>query len=138
MPLAVVTAGAMLAGWFPLSALIHQQSQLDAVRSQLGAVQQQQLALVQQAQSIDTKSAAIQLAREQYQLVAPGQSLIQVLPGLGRGQVAQSTGDPGLQPLVAPSSAPTLMTTPSTTNPGRTSSTKGFVSRLMRTLEFWR
>jgi hypothetical protein len=34
------------------------------------------------------------LARSQYQLVAPGQSLIQVLPGDGSGKVSQSTGDP--------------------------------------------
>jgi len=135
--MAVVTAVAMLAGWFPLSTLIHQQSQLDAVRSQLNAVQQQQSSLVQQARSIDTRTAAIQLAREQYQLVAPGQSLIQVLPGLARGRVAQSTGDPGLQPLVAPSSAPSLV--PSTAvNTGRPSSGGGFLSRFLRTLEFWR
>ena len=138
MPLAVVTAVAMLAGWFPLGALIRQQGQIDSVRSQLNAVQQQQSSLVQQAQSIDTRTAAVQLAREQYQLVAPGQSLIQVLPGLGRGQVAQSTGDPGLQPLVSPSSAPAPTPTTAAGHTGRTSSISGFVSRLLRTLEFWR
>lgn len=137
MPLALVTAVAMLAGWFPLTTLIRQQGQLDAVRSQLSAVQQQQQALTQQAQTIDSRTAAVQLAREQYQLVAPGQSLIQVLPGLGQGLVAQNTGDPGLQPLVSPSSAPTLATSPAT-SPTRSSSTRGFVARLLRTLEFWR
>lgn len=137
MPLALVTAVAMLAGWFPLTALIRQQGQLDSVRSQLSAVQQQQQSLARQAQTIDSRTAAIQLAREQYQLVAPGQSLIQVLPGLGRGLVAQSTGDPGLQPLVSPASAPSLATTTATT-PGRATSTRGFVTRFLRTLEFWR
>ncbi len=128
----------MLAGWFPFSALIHQQSQLDAVRSQLSAVQRQQASLVQQAKSIDTKSAAIQLAREQYQLVAPGQSLIQVLPGLEDGQLPQSSGDPGLQPLVAPSSASSLVNSPTPSTTTKSPSTSGFVSRLVRTLEFWR
>ena len=139
MPLALVTAVAMLGVWFPLSTLIHQQSQLDVVRAQIGAVHRQQLALEQQAATIDTRSAATQLAREQYQLVAPGQSLIQVLPGLATGDVAQSTGDPGLQPLVAPASAPSLLTTPSavvtTSSP---SHGPGFVTRFVRTLEFWR
>jgi len=140
MPLAVVTAVAMLAGWFPLTTLIHQQSQLDAARAQINAVQQQQAALEQQARTINTRAAATQLAREQYQLVAPGQSLIQVLPGIGTGFVSQSTGDPGLQPLVSPSSAPSLMSTPTppTSNSGVRQSTKGFIARFLRTLEFWR
>ncbi len=138
MPLALVTAVAMLALWFPLSTLIHQQSQLDTVRSQIDAVHRQQLALEQQAAAIDTRSAATQLAREQYQLVGPGQSLIQVLPGLAKGDVARSTGDPGLQPLVSPASAPSLLTTSPT---GVTTSAhygEGFLTRFVRTLEFWR
>ncbi len=140
MPLAVITAVAMLAGWFPLTTLIHQQSQLDAARAQINAVQQQQAALVQQAHTINTRAAATQLAREQYQLVAPGQSLIQVLPGVGTGFVSQSTGDPGLQPLVSPSSAPSLMSTPTppTSSTGVHQSAKGFIARFLRTLEFWR
>lgn len=141
MPLAVVTAVAMLAGWFPLTTLIHQQSQLDAARSQISAVTQQRAVLEQQARSIETRAAATQLAREQYQLVAPGQSLIQVLPGIGSGYVSQSTGDPGLQPLVSPSSSPSLLTTPATptsTTPGAHQSTGGFITRFLRTLEFWR
>jgi len=140
MPLAVVTAVAMLAGWFPLTTLIHQQSQLDAARAQINAVQQQQSALEQQARTINTRTAATQLAREQYQLVAPGQSLIQVLPGIGTGFVSQSTGDPGLQPLVSPSSAPSLMGTPTPppSTPGVHPSDKGFIARFLRTLEFWR
>ena len=140
MPLAVITAVAMLAGWFPLTTLIHQQSQLDAARAQINAVQQQQAALEQQARTINTRAAATQLAREQYQLVAPGQSLIQVLPGVGTGFVSQSTGDPGLQPLVSPSSAPSLMSaaTPPTSSTGVHQSAKGFIARFLRTLEFWR
>ena len=137
MPLALVTAGAMLVGWFPLAALWHQQSQLDATAAQIAAIRHQQAALLLQAQSIDTKSAATQLAREQYQLVAPGQSLIQVLPGDGTGIVSQSTGDPGLQPLVAPSSVSTLVTNQSPTGLTRSPS-QAFFSRLLRTLEFWR
>ena len=138
MPLAVVTAVVMLVAWFPLQALWHQQSALDSTAAQIAALQRQQHALLLQAQSIDSKAAATLLAREQYQLVAPGQSLIQVLPGNGSGVVSQSTGDPGLQPLVSPSSVSTLVTPSSKTSTAKASSAKGFVTRLLRTLEFWR
>ncbi|HEY5092636.1 MAG TPA: septum formation initiator family protein [Acidimicrobiales bacterium] len=136
MPLAVVTAAVILVGWFPVNAIWHQQSQLDSATAQITAIKNQQRALTLQATSIDSRAAATLLAREQYQLVRPGQSLIQVLPG--NGSVSQSTGDPGLQPLVSPSSVSTLVAaTPAKTSPHH-SSANAFVSRLLRTLEFWR
>ena len=88
-----------------------------------------------EAHSIDSNAAATLLAREQYQLVAPGQSLIQVLPGTSTASGTQYSGDPGLQPLAPPSSLASLPAA-STTHP-HTSPTKGFVSRLLHTLEFW-
>ncbi len=135
-PLAVVTAAAMLAGWFPFSALWHQQHVLDATAAQLHAVRLQEQALAAQARTIDTRAAAVQLAREQYQLVAPGQSLIQVLPGGSPGGVDVDSGDPGFQPLVSPSTAAPV--TPSSASSPAHRSANGFVSRLVRTLEFWR
>jgi hypothetical protein len=131
LPLAVVTAVFILVGWFPLSALWHQQSLLDSTSAQIKALQRQQLILTNQAKSVDTKAAATALAREQYQLVNPGQSLIQVLPGNAAGQVSPSSADPGLQPLVSPSSGPALVKV------NVHESTNGFLSRLVRTLEFW-
>ena len=135
VPLAIVTAIVIVAGWFPASALWHQQAQIDATSSQISALQRQEQTLQRESKSIDSKAAAVQLAREQYQLVAPGQSLIQVLPENSSGEVTASSSDPGFQPLVSPtaSAAPT----------GAKSSSKsghsvGFVSRLVRTLEFWR
>jgi hypothetical protein len=140
LPLAVVTAGIMLVGWFPFSALWHQQSQIDATSAQIKALQRQELALKSQANAVDTKAAATALAREQYQLVNPGQSLIQVLPGDSSGQVSASSADPGLQPLVAPSS---MM--PTSSSASRSTTTKAtshgvdlYFSRLVHTLEFWR
>jgi hypothetical protein len=138
VPLAVVTAIVMLVGWFPLTAIWHQQSELNTATAQINAIRSQQHALTLQAKSIDSKSAAILLAREQYQLVSPGQSLIQVLPGVGPGNVDQSTGDPGLQPLVSPSSVSSLVAANSPTISKHHSSAKAFLSRLVRTLEFWR
>ena len=137
VPLALVTAVVMLVGWFPVKAIWHQQSQLNSTAAQISAIHQQQHALTLQANSIDSTAAATLLAREQYQLVAPGQSRIQVLPGDGSGTVSQSTGDPGLQPLVAPSSVSTLVTPPTAASKATHSSTKAFFSRLVRTLEFW-
>ena len=133
LPLAVVTAGFILVGWFPLSALWHQQSLLDSTSAQIKALQRQQLALTNQAKSVDTTAAATALAREQYQLVNPGQSLIQVLPGNAAGQVSPNSADPGLQPLVSPSSGPA----PVNAKVNVHQSTNGFLSRLARTLEFW-
>ncbi|MGB8197668.1 MAG: septum formation initiator family protein [Acidimicrobiales bacterium] len=138
VPLALVTAVAMLVGWFPATAIWHQQSELNATSAQINAIRNQQRALTAQAKSIDSKSAAILLAREQYQLVSPGQSLIQVLPGSGANNANPSTGDPGLQPLVSPSSVSSLATSTTKATSTHHSTAKAFISRLMRTLEFWR
>jgi hypothetical protein len=137
LPLGVLTAAIMLGGWFPASALWHQQTQINATAAQIKALQRQQSALTSQAKSVDTKAAATELARAQYQLVSPGQSLIQVLPGNSAGQVSPSSADPGLQPLVSPSNA--ALSVGSTTTPTPThASANAYLSRLVRTLEFWR
>jgi cell division protein FtsB len=136
LPLAVVTAAIMLVGWFPASALWHQQAQLNATASAIKSVERQEAILKSEAKTVDTKAAATQLARAQYQLVSPGQSLIQVLPGDSAGQVSANSVDPGYQPLVSPSSATTPGTATSTTS-SKHHQGHGFVSRLVRTLEFW-
>jgi cell division protein FtsB len=135
VPLAIVTAVVIVAGWFPASALWHQQAQIDATSSQISALQRQEQSLQRESKSIDSKAAAIQLAREQYQLVAPGQSLIQVLPENSSGEVTASSSDPGFQPLVSPTASAPLAAAKSSS---KSSHSTGFVSRLVRTLEFWR
>ncbi len=124
----------MIAGWFPFSSLWHQQAQIDTTAAQIKAIQREEASLKSEAKTVDTKAAATALAREQYQLVNPGQSLIQVLPGDASGQVSASSADPGLQPLVAPSS----MATPNVAATATTRHSNQYVSRLLRTLEFWR
>lgn len=136
VPLAAVTAVAVLVAWFPLNALWHQQSVLDATSAQIKVLQRQERALQSQAASISTRATSTLLARQQYQLVAPGQSLIQVLPGRAGSGLTPGGGDPGLQPLVAPSSASSLLGAVPTIP--RRSTASGFVARLERTLEFWR
>jgi hypothetical protein len=138
MPLALATAAVMLVGWFPFKALWHQQAQIDSTSAQIKALQRQEQSLKSQAATIDTKAAAIALAREQYQLVSPGQSLVQVLPGDSSGQVSASSADPGLQPLVAPSSMAPTTTSTSSTSRTTHHATNHYFSRLVRTLEFWR
>ena len=133
VPLAIVTAVVIVAGWFPATALWHQQAQIDATSTQIKALQHQEQSLQQESKTIDSKAAAIELAREQYQLVAPGQGLIQVLPENSAGEASSS--DPGFQPLVSPTaSAPLTVAKSASTS----SQHAGFVSRLVRTLEFWR
>jgi hypothetical protein len=137
LPLALVTAVTMLVLWFPLAALWHQQSEIDNAAAQISAIKQQSTSLQAQAKSVSSTAAATLLAREQYQLVSPGQSLIQVLPGNGSGYVAENAGDPGFQPLVSPTSQSSLTTDRSFTS-GSHKASGGFFKRFVRTLEFWR
>ena len=124
----------MLVAWFPLSGILHQQSVLNSTLAQITSVRQQSKNLTSQARTLDSRAAATQLAREQYQLVNPGQSLIQVLPGGATGGVTAQSVDPGFQPLVSPSSAHPLVSATATTP----HASRGFFSRLVRTFEFWR
>jgi hypothetical protein len=134
--LAVLTAIAVVAVAFPFKTLWRQQVELNAASSQISQISRQSAALTVRAKAVSTQAAAIALAREQYQLVQPGQSLIQVLPGNGTGYVAQNSTDPGFQPLVDPTSGgvPTNSATSTSTPTGL----HGFASRFVRILEFWR
>ena len=133
-PLSIVTAIAMVVAWFPLGTLLHQQGELSATAQQIAVIKREQQALSAQQRTIATKAEATMLARQLYQLVKPGQSLIQVLPGTAAAEGAGS-GDPGYQPLVAPSS---VSAAPVTAAHSPSTGSGGFFSRLVRTLEFWR
>jgi multidrug resistance efflux pump len=124
---------------FPFKTLWRQQTALDQASSQIAQINRQSAALTLQAKAVSTEAAAIALAREDYQLVQPGQRLIQVLPGNGSGYVAQNSTDPGSQPLVNVGAG--LVPSSGTTSSSAGSSSAGvhgFVSRFVRTLEFWR
>ena len=131
----MLAAIAVVAVAFPFKTLWRQQSALDAASSQIAQLHRQSALLAQRAKAVATESAAIALARQDYQLVMPGQSLIQVLPGNGSGYVAQNSTDPGSQPLVNIGTGP-VVAGPTTTS--ATSGLHGFVARFVRTLEFWR
>lgn len=134
-PLALAMAVAIIAGWFPFAALWHQQRELDATSAQIAALRHEEQDLKAQRRADDSRSAVVSLAREQYQLVFPGQSLIQVLPSSKAGTLSPEAGDPGFQPLVSPVDARATVASASTTPRG---ASRGFLTRLVRTLEFWR
>ena len=137
-PLSLVTAVALLVSWFPLGTLLHQRAALSQVRGQIAAVQSQEAALAQQRRAVSSSTQAILRARQQYQLVEPGQSLVQVLPG-SAGTATPGSGDPGNQPLVAPAVAGVVGLGEVTTRaPATSGRAPGFFSRLVRILEFWR
>jgi hypothetical protein len=115
--------------------LWRQQTELDATSNAIALLHQQSANLQRQAEATSSRSAALALARQQYQLVLPGQSLIQILPGAGASSSAQS-GDPGFQPLVSPQNAGLGgFEAPTTT---RVKAGSNFLVRFVRTLEFWR
>lgn len=131
VPVAVAMAVFIIAVGVPFQALFRQKAQLATSAAAIAHVQNQTKALQQQIASVKSSSAALALAREQWQLVLPGQGLIQVLPGADAGST-----DPGFQPIVNPGSAD-LSASTATTHTKVVTNT-GFVSRFLHTLEFWR
>jgi hypothetical protein len=130
---AAVTAVALIAAWFPWRTLLGQSSQLNSASQQIASLNAQSRQLAAEQLAMSTTRAETILAREEYQLVLPGQRLIQVLSNPTNGTVA---GDPGYQPLVSPSDVRNLV--PVQTSAPPTTVPNGFWARVERTLEFWR
>jgi hypothetical protein len=134
VPLAIVTALVLIAAWFPFRTLLGQSAQLNAANQQLATLSAQSRAIDAERAAVSSAQATTLLARQEYQLVLPGQRLIQVLTNPTNG--ALSTGDPGDAPLVSPSNVkdlvPVVPSAPATPGP------LGFWSRVASTLEFWR
>ena len=145
---ATTVAVVMLAAWFPFSALLSQRHALASTQSQLSDLASQDQALAKERARLSQPPEISRLARQQYQLVQPGQKLVQVLPPSGTPSAlggAPSPGDPGLAPLVRPSAVALLPEGSSThagTSPHRstssTSSSPGLVDRILGSLEFWK
>jgi len=150
---AVTLSLVMLAGWFPLGSLLSQRGQLNSAAAQLSDLKAQDRQLGIEQAKLSSPDEVTKLAREQYQLVQPGQRLVQVLPPSGSaspsgtGQ-APYPGDPGLTPPVRPSavallptgSTPTTTTLPKTATvaAAKTSGSAGLWGRVLNTLEFWK
>lgn len=138
MPLAALTAGYIVYAWFPLASLWHQQIAIDAATSQISQLHQQSHSLAEQSKAVSTPAEAIALAREEYQMVLPGQALIQVLSSTTSPNSSLAGGDPGLQPLVSPTAAGLGVNVSVTPSAAPRAPLSGFVSRFLRTVEFWR
>ena len=142
---ALVLSGVMLGVWFPFSPLFHQRQQTASLSAQLNTLKTQDKVLAQQEKTLTSPGDVTRLAREQYQLVLPGQRLVQVLPPSGtptQGNAGQAPypGDPGLTKPVAPSAVALMPTTTTSTPVARKAahSSQGLVQRLVSTLAFWR
>jgi len=134
VPLATLTAIALIVAWFPVRTLLGQSAELNSASQQLAALAAHSRELAAEQRAVQTPAAETLLARQEYQLVPPGERLIQVLTNSQGGSMA--TGDPGSQPLVSPNDVkdliPVVPSAPSPTSP------TGFWTRVTRTLEFWR
>jgi cell division protein FtsB len=159
-------AALVLGTSFPASGLLSEHHQLAATDAALHRLKSENSALAQEKQQLNSKAEIHSLARQDYQLVDPGQTAYNVLPPNSQSTKNSSssvTGDPGNQPAVAPANAagmspdpdvPTTSTTspsssgaqaPSSSGSGTstpttqpTSASGGFWSRTLRSLEFWR
>jgi hypothetical protein len=144
----VATAAVVLFAWLPVGALLNQRAELSTASSRLAQLSTEGRALAAASKHLSEPAVLEQLAREQYQLVAPGQRLIQVLtPSFtpsSKSTGGPFPGDPGLAPLVDPASAAVVPNGPApaaqtaATTHARAHPGPGFVSRLVTTLEFWR
>jgi len=148
---------AILGAWFPANALYHQHSSLAGAEAQLNVLHQQDAALAQERKNLSDATEISRIAREQYQLVSPGQQAFEVLPQTGSAHAdAPYSGDPALRPPVAPSSASVLppgsaattTSRPATTaragappdasRPHSAAPSRGVLGRMVDALEFWR
>jgi cell division protein FtsB len=148
---ALVVSAVVLFAWFPAGSLLSQRSSLTAAAQQLATLHAQDAALAQEQKNLSDNSEIGRIAREQYQLVSPGQQAYEVLPPTGSADAGTPyAGDPGTANPVAPSAtselppgAVTTTTTPAAgtrakhaASPGP--SNPGFFSRVLHSLEFWR
>ena len=149
----------VLGAWFPANALYHQHSSLASAEAQLNVLHEQDAALAQERKNLSDAGEISRIAREQYQLVSPGQQAFEVLPKTGSSDAeAPYSGDPGLSTPVAPSSASVLPPGSGTTTTQPAKATRavaphhassasnapaaapsaGVVGRMLDALEFWR
>jgi len=148
-------SAAILGAWFPANALYQQHAGLASAGAQLSELHQQDAALAQESKNLSNSAEIARIAREQDQLVSPGQQAFEVLPPTGASKAgAPYAGDPALSAPVAPSSASelppgaeTATTQPATSASGAEHPTSkahhatqpsGMLGRIVNSLEFWR
>jgi cell division protein FtsB len=147
---AVVVSAVVLVAWFPASSLLNQRTDLSGDQAQLAALHKQDAALAQEKKNLSDAGEIGRIAREQYQLVSPGQRAYEVLPPSGHAAVGTPyAGDPGSASPATPSATPelppggvTTTTTPAGSPAHETTSARppgsGLMTRMLHALEFWR
>jgi cell division protein FtsB len=129
LALAALFSLAILGTSFPASALLAQHHQLSAASGQLTALQKDNRSLAEQERQLSSKADIDRLARQDYQLVEPGQTLYDVLPPSGKSTTTApggfASGDPGDQPLVDPANAPDMSPDPGLAQQAATSGSAG-------------
>ena len=153
---AVIIAAVILFAWFPVGSLLGQRSNLSGTEAELASLHKQDGALAQEKKSLSDAGEIGRIAREQYQLVSPGQQAYEVLPPSGAASTGTPyTGDPGARGPVPPTASaelppggvtPTTTPTTPTTRPAssahgaKTDSQpgSGMLARMLHALEFWR
>lgn len=147
---ALAASAVVLVAWFPASALLAQRSDLSNTQGQLAALHKQDAALAQEKKNLSDSGEIGRIARQQYQLVNPGQQAYEVLPPSGAAAAGTPyAGDPGSSGPTAPSATPELppagvtTTTTPAEKAGHSASPaqapqSGLLSRMLHSLEFWR
>jgi cell division protein FtsB len=140
---AAALSALIVAAWFPAGALYHQRQELRATSTQLSSLRAEDRALVAEQHRLSNPSEIERLARQQYQLVAPGQQVYQVLPFNGSSSpTAPYRGDPGLAGPVAPTGQSELPAGTTSVGAAHTGGNdpgpEGLIHRIVHTLEFWR
>ena len=145
---AVVASAVILFAWFPFSSLLQQRATLSGTVAQLSSMHNQDVALAQEKKNLSDADEIGRIAREQYQLVSPGQQAYEVLPPAGSSAVGVPyAGDPGSTSPVAPTAASELppggVTTPPPSNSAKGGKAgqqpaSGMLDRMLHALEFWR
>jgi cell division protein FtsB len=144
---ALIISAVVLAAWFPFSSLLNQRSDLSGAQSQLSALHKQDAALAQEKKNLNDPGEIGRIAREQYQLVSPGQQAYEVLPPSGAAAAGTPyAGDPGSAGPATPSATSelppggvTTTTTPAAHTGGSAPAPgSGLLDRMLHALEFWR
>ena len=143
----IATAAVVLVAWLPVGALLHQRAELSTAATRLSVLTSEGRQLSARAAALRQPGAREQLLRADYQLVKPGQVLIQVLtPSFtpsAKSSEAPYPGDPGFAPLINPSEAGLMPISPATSTArartaGQGGAQEGFFARAVTALEFWR
>ena len=95
--------------WFPAASLLHQRAAINASAAELNRLQQEDRQLAQEQKALGSPAEIARIAREQYQLVNPGERAFEVLPANSTKKGATTyAGDPANQPVASPSAASEL------------------------------